>query len=623
MNALPMNALGTFDPRDAMERWTQQQQNAQQNALMSSGGDSISAGPAMPFQMPPLGMQPAQPQPQPQQPMPMPRLPFGGFRANGGPVRPGMAYVVGERGPELMVPSVPGTIVPNGGSPQKPMPINPLDAHVNRINARGDQQLAENAKFYGDLNKDWQTSVKTWENFAVSDQAERAKYAPGSAEERAANAELEKTFKTHQNSVEEAQRTGAEARKYRALVGTGQGWKDLQSMDAYSQRAAEQRMAEMRAQRTQPPATGGVLSNERINTVRQQNALMAQNQRDIAATPQSAPQPVARAGDTSRVAQSPMNRPYAELAGGTGSLANRGVRQIGRSINDPQRAAEIAMRRLRQSGDVVGAARLAQTNAFFQDRMGRSMPMMAPPPMMPMAARERLAPVLDANTGMPVPPPMDAPSPDVPNVPANEAPLEPAPPPQSFEQAFQQSPLGNSGPPPMSTAMQVPFDTPPEMMNQLNQGSFAGVYGRAPAPYEAMPIPGTGMMGILRDGKTLGQLVQNDTPKPTGYAPVQGVPGLMVPTGPGADKLPPMQQTPNPGWSVTGQPKTKLQPMPGKTELPQFTKADDGRMFWIEPKPGGGYVRRFVEDADGDGIPDAAQGGAGAAKVPAWKSLMQ
>jgi hypothetical protein len=38
---------------------------------------------------------------------------FGGFRASGGPVTAGRAYVVGERGPELMVPNASGTIVPN------------------------------------------------------------------------------------------------------------------------------------------------------------------------------------------------------------------------------------------------------------------------------------------------------------------------------------------------------------------------------------------------------------------------------------------------------------------------------------------------------------------------------
>lgn len=40
---------------------------------------------------------------------------FGGFRAEGGPVRAGRAYVVGEEGPELMVPRTSGTIIPNSG----------------------------------------------------------------------------------------------------------------------------------------------------------------------------------------------------------------------------------------------------------------------------------------------------------------------------------------------------------------------------------------------------------------------------------------------------------------------------------------------------------------------------
>lgn len=38
---------------------------------------------------------------------------FGGKRANGGPVSGGTPYVVGERGPELFVPSRSGTVVPN------------------------------------------------------------------------------------------------------------------------------------------------------------------------------------------------------------------------------------------------------------------------------------------------------------------------------------------------------------------------------------------------------------------------------------------------------------------------------------------------------------------------------
>lgn len=39
---------------------------------------------------------------------------FGGARAGGGPVQPGRAYLVGERGPELIVPKAAGTVLPNG-----------------------------------------------------------------------------------------------------------------------------------------------------------------------------------------------------------------------------------------------------------------------------------------------------------------------------------------------------------------------------------------------------------------------------------------------------------------------------------------------------------------------------
>lgn len=38
---------------------------------------------------------------------------FGGFRAGGGPVSSGLAYVVGEDGPEIFRPSVSGSIIPN------------------------------------------------------------------------------------------------------------------------------------------------------------------------------------------------------------------------------------------------------------------------------------------------------------------------------------------------------------------------------------------------------------------------------------------------------------------------------------------------------------------------------
>jgi hypothetical protein len=42
-------------------------------------------------------------------------LGFGGGRAIGGPVSAGTSYLVGEKGPEMFVPSTSGTIIPNGG----------------------------------------------------------------------------------------------------------------------------------------------------------------------------------------------------------------------------------------------------------------------------------------------------------------------------------------------------------------------------------------------------------------------------------------------------------------------------------------------------------------------------
>lgn len=45
-------------------------------------------------------------------------LPFGGPRADGGPVSAGNAYLVGERGPEIFVPPGSGSIIPNFALPQ-------------------------------------------------------------------------------------------------------------------------------------------------------------------------------------------------------------------------------------------------------------------------------------------------------------------------------------------------------------------------------------------------------------------------------------------------------------------------------------------------------------------------
>lgn len=50
---------------------------------------------------------------------------FGGARAAGGPVGAGKGYLVGERGPELFVPSMSGRIIPNGaGGDAHPVQVN-------------------------------------------------------------------------------------------------------------------------------------------------------------------------------------------------------------------------------------------------------------------------------------------------------------------------------------------------------------------------------------------------------------------------------------------------------------------------------------------------------------------
>jgi phage-related minor tail protein len=69
---------------------------------------------------------------------------FGGFRANGGPVSPGKSYMVGERGPEMFVPSGKGSIVANrdlGGGTVINITNNIAEGGA-QTNARGEGQSA-------------------------------------------------------------------------------------------------------------------------------------------------------------------------------------------------------------------------------------------------------------------------------------------------------------------------------------------------------------------------------------------------------------------------------------------------------------------------------------------------
>ena len=283
-------------------------------------------------------------------------------------------------------------------------------------------------------------------------------------------------------------------------------------------------------------------------------------------------------------AASPMNRPYAELAGSTtGSLANRGTRPVGRSANDPGRMNEMAMRRLRSQGDIVGAARLANSNAWLDARMGGPA-MRTPQPM----------PLMPMNAGLPAQPrPMPMPSAPMggfedmadASTMTPAAQMEPSAPP-TFEQAFNASPLAGAGPAPMSQPfqpMQVPAGTFAQMPG-LNAGAFKGAYQEAPPLMSSVPIPGTDQMQPMVMGQPKGAPVTRaQPPKPAEWQ----APKMY-------DETIPEQRDAN--GSVT---------QPART-----------RQYYFVPDPQTGKPRKeYALDADGDGVPDAQQ--------PGWMGWLQ
>jgi hypothetical protein len=66
---------------------------------------------------------------------------FSGARADGGPVSPGGAYLVGERGPEVFRPTTGGSIAPAGGSGVN-VTVNVQGGDTVSL-ARSDAQLAQ------------------------------------------------------------------------------------------------------------------------------------------------------------------------------------------------------------------------------------------------------------------------------------------------------------------------------------------------------------------------------------------------------------------------------------------------------------------------------------------------
>jgi phage-related minor tail protein len=69
-------------------------------------------------------------------------LPIGGARASGGPVDAGLAYLVGEQGPELFVPQGAGAIVPNGAAAQRPQIVVNVNARDATSFLKSETQVA-------------------------------------------------------------------------------------------------------------------------------------------------------------------------------------------------------------------------------------------------------------------------------------------------------------------------------------------------------------------------------------------------------------------------------------------------------------------------------------------------
>ena len=70
-------------------------------------------------------------------------LPIGGARASGGPVGAGLAYLVGEQGPELFVPQGAGSIVPNGAAtPSRPQIVLNVNARDAQSFLKSETQVA-------------------------------------------------------------------------------------------------------------------------------------------------------------------------------------------------------------------------------------------------------------------------------------------------------------------------------------------------------------------------------------------------------------------------------------------------------------------------------------------------
>lgn len=287
-------------------------------------------------------------------------------------------------------------------------------------------------------------------------------------------------------------------------------------------------------------------------------------------------------------------------------------RQVGRSMSDPRRMQDVAMRRMRSAGDFKGAAELATNQAWLDARLlGRNgaapmLPAQAQPP----AAVAPVAPAAPASEGRLVygrggsmvwqpgatAEPMTPPEP-----PSVVAPPMAASAPAAPEPLQGLNPL--TGLPLNMPAPKLPMGT-----IAANQNGFPGLLqppdglysepGRngEPSPVTTVPIAGTNYVMPIADGKPMGTLpVQRPDPQP--------LPG-MVPTAMESNGV--RYETPG-GKPVKPDISWQEDPKTG-AKVPYQTMIDAKGNVTLRRVP--------IIDANNDGVDDRAQGG-GAAAAPA------
>lgn len=328
--------------------------------------------------------------------------------------------------------------------------------------------------------------------------------------------------------------------------------------------------------------------------------------------------------------QSPMNRPYSELAGSRGSLANRPAVPVGRGGLDLNRIAE---QRFRQSGNPSLLFRQQYSNTLPQGRgfgglppppqqtQGAPLPQFlpplpgsTPPPGNPGGRPGRFIPGISTGSQVWVPDPVSlspvpvqsAPTATPAQTSAEPAPTPraaavsapPAPPPPDFGNLIQPLPAARLP----DGALDVTQPLPPSTLNGSN--------GLPPPPaIDFQPLPGNPNYGVpIINGEAQRQFLPVP-PLPTPQPPPLSAAELGQANAAGFEPT----QINGSGFDPQGVPYLRKKE-PDKMDKPNITWQDGVPYHITMDAKGNPQVRKLaIIDANGDGIDDRTQGGAAAA----------